>query len=141
MYADNDFKFVAILNKKMDPPQLMNALGHMAVGLTSLCDNLEDMRFHSYYDADGGVHPAISHFPFIVLIADNSNKIRTARNAAINANIMHTDFTTTMLGASAEDQLQQTRDNKEIDLEYVGLCLFGPAELLNEITRKFSLYR
>lgn len=101
MYADNDFKFVAVLNKKFEVPKLMNALGHMAVGLSSLCQNQDDMRFYCYLDGDEGKHPAISHFPFIVLTADNSNKIRTARQAAIEAGILYNDFTDTMFGASA----------------------------------------
>ena len=141
MYADNNFKFVAVLNKKIEPAKLMNALGHMAVGLTSLCPAVESMNFHCYLDGNGGAHPAISHFPFIVLVADNSNKIRSARAAAMEAGLLYNDFTDTMLGGSADEQLQQTRDKKEEELEYFGLCLFGPAETINLITRKFSLFR
>ena len=30
---ENKFRFVAILNKKIEPGKLMNALGHMTAGL------------------------------------------------------------------------------------------------------------
>ncbi len=46
-----------------------------------------------------------------------------------------------MLGRSAEDQLVQTKNSKESELEYFGICLFGKAEQLNILTKKFSLFR
>jgi hypothetical protein len=32
MYADNQYKFVAVLNPKIEIPQLLNALGHITAG-------------------------------------------------------------------------------------------------------------
>jgi hypothetical protein len=141
MYADNDYKFVAVLNERIDLPKLLNALGHMTAGLVAQAPNPGAMRFLRYEDANGGAHPAISHYPFIVLAARNGNQIRTLRQAAIEAGIIYNDFVDTMLGTSAEDQLMKTRATKEMDLQYYGICLFGPADLLNGMTRKFSLFR
>ena len=61
----------------------MNALGHMAAGLAASYPNITEMRFDSYIDRDGGNHKSISDNPFIILSADNSNKIRTLRNGLI----------------------------------------------------------
>lgn len=141
MYADNDHKFVAVLNKKVDIPQLMNALGHISAGLASLCEDSGIMRFLQYVDADGELHPAISHYPFIVLSADNSNQIRTLRRAAIEREIIFNDFADTMVGISAEGQLRKTKNTSEKDLNYIGICLFGHSDVVSEITRKFSLLR
>jgi hypothetical protein len=141
MYADNDFKFVAILNEKVDLPKLMNALGHMTAGLVAQCEDRDAMRFLCYEDADGGKHAAISHYPFILLAARNSNQIRSLREVAVENRIIYNDFVGTMLGTSSEDQVQKTRATREKDLEYFGICLFGPAEVLNEMTRKFSLFK
>ncbi len=66
-------KFVAVLNKKIPAGSLMNALGHMAVGLVGSYPNAKDMRFDSYIDQNGGDHKSISDYPFIILTADNSN--------------------------------------------------------------------
>jgi hypothetical protein len=141
MYNDNDYKFIAVLNGKIDTSKLMNALGHMTAGLVSLNSDLAQMKFLEYVDADGGKHPAISHYPFIVLKADNSNQIRTLRNLVMETGILYNDFTASMLGASAQDQLDATKSSAEKDLEYFGICLFGPAEKLNPMTKKFSLFR
>src|SRR5258708_22810653 len=89
-------KFVAVLNKKVEGGKLMNALAHMAAGLVGNYPNLALMRFDSYFDKDGGEHKSISDNPFIVLGADNSNKLRTLRNNLIENDIYFVDFTSTM---------------------------------------------
>ncbi len=94
---ENSKKFVAVLNKKVELGRLLNALGHMAAGLAGGYEAREGLHFLQYSDKDGGAHPNISHFPFIVLKADNSNQIRTVRNEAIKRNIPYTDFTSTMI--------------------------------------------
>jgi hypothetical protein len=138
-YADNNFKMVAVLNRKIAVPQLMNALGHMTAGLIAQCDPGR-LSFLRYEDADGSSHPAISRYPFIVLSAKNSNQVRTLREAAIRERMVYNDFAASMLGSSAEQQLHQTKSTKELDLDYFGICLFGEASALNALTRKFSLF-
>lgn len=134
-------KFVAVLNKKIPIPNLMNALGHMAAGLSASYPNIPEMRFDSYIDRDGGNHKSISDNPFIILSADNSNKIRTLRNALIEKEIHFVDFTSTMTVGTYIEQQQITKETPELELEYYGLSLFGPIEQVNELTRKFSLWR
>jgi hypothetical protein len=135
------YKFVAVLNKKIPVPNLMNALGHMAAGLSVSYPNIPEMRFDSYIDKDGGNHKSISDNPFIILSADNSNRIRTLRNALIEKRIHFVDFMSTMTIGTYVEQQQRTKETPEIELEYYGLCLFGEINQINELTRKFSLWR
>jgi hypothetical protein len=139
-YADNDHKFVAVLNRKAELPQLVNALGHISAGLTSEHHDPAQMKFLQYQDADGGLHPGISYYPFIVLVARNGNQIRTLRQGAIDAGIMYCDFVDTMLGESADDQLGRTRQTREEDLSYLAIALFGAAAQIDPLTHKFSLF-
>lgn len=134
-------KFVAILNKKVPTPLLMNALGHMAAGLSASYPTLSEMRFDSYFDKDGGSHNSISDNPFIVLAADNSNKIRTLRNSLIEKGIHFVDFTSTMTVGTYLEQQQRTKETPELELEYYGICFFGHVDQINEMTRKFSLWK
>lgn len=143
---DNQFKslthkFVAVLNKKIPVPNLMNALGHMAAGLSASYQNIPEMRFDSYFDKDGGNHKSISDNPFIILSADNSNKIRTLRNTLIEKGIHFVDFTSTMTVGTYVEQQQKTKETPELELEYYGLCMFGEINQINELTRKFSLLK
>jgi hypothetical protein len=134
-------KFVAVLNKKIPVPNLMNALGLMAAGISASYPNIPEMRFDSYIDHDGGNHKSISDNPFIILSADNSNKIRTLRHSLIEKNIHFVDFTSTMTVGTYLEQQQRTKETPEANLEYYGICLFGPIEQINELTRKFSLWK
>lgn len=134
-------KFVAILNKKIPIGSLLNALGHMAAGLSASYSNIPVMRFDSYVDKDGGAHKSISDHPFIVLSADNSNQIRTLRNESMSAGVHFVDFTSTMTVGTYTEQKERTRNTPEAELEYYGICAFGDAFLLSKFTKKFSLWR
>jgi len=134
-------RFVAVLNKKVETGKLMNALGHLTAGLAGASANKDDMCFLQFMDADNGLHPNISHFPFIVLEADNSNKIRALRTEVIAKGIPFTDFGSSMTIGTSMEQIEATKKTPEKDLEYYGLCMFGSTETLKELTRKFSLFR
>lgn len=138
---ENSYRFIAILNKKIEIGKLMNALGHMTAGLAGGFGKGTEMCFLQYEDNSGGKHPNISHFPFIVLEADNSNQVRTVRNEALTRNIIFTDFTSTMTVGTSSQQVARTKETPEGELEYYGICLFGPTEILREFTKKFSLFR
>lgn len=138
---ENSKRFVAVLNKKIEFGRLMNALGHMTASITGGSLRADEMCFLQYQDKDGGIHPNISHFPFIVLKADNSNKIRNVRNEAIARNIPFSNFTHTMTLGSSEEQMDATSNTSEEELEFYGIVLFGKTEELREISGKFSLFK
>ncbi len=138
---ENSKRFIAVLNKKVEPGRIMNALGHMTAGLAGNSVKTEDMCFLQYEDKNGGKHPNISHFPFIILKADNSNKIRTVRNECITRGIPFTDFTSTMTIGKSQEQMDATRATPEEELEYYGIVMFGETNILREFTGKFSLYQ
>ncbi len=137
---ENQKRFVAVISKKVEVGRAVNVLGHLSVSLANqLSDG--DAVYIDYHDLDGNVHPNISHYPFIVLRADNSNKIRKLRQEALDKSIPFSDFTHTMVEGGSEIQQQTTKNTAEANLEYLGICLFGETETLRELTKKFSLYR
>ena len=137
-----DFKLAVILNKKVETGILFNACAHMMAALSAKGndEDRENMMFIDYMDADGGKH-LISALSLIVLKADNSNKIRKARNAALEKDILFVDFTESMTKNTYIEQMERTRKMREEELEYWGLSLFGSKEDIDSITRKFSLWR
>lgn len=134
-------KFVAVLNKKIPVGSLMNALGHMSAGLVGGYLNIPEMRFDSYIDQNGGDHKSISDNPFIILSADNSNQIRTLRQNLLANNIHFVDFTSTMTVGTYIEQKERTKITPEEQLEYYGICMFGKIDVINPLTKKFSLWR
>lgn len=137
---ENQKRFIAILSKKMELGRTLNVLGHLSIGLSSQLECSES-QYVDYEDMDGNVHPSLSHYPFIVLKADNSNKLRKVREEAISRNIKFTDFTSSMIEGGSVEQQQRTKETRELDLEYLGVCIFGDTETLREFTKKFSLYK
>ncbi len=131
-------KFVAVLNKKVEGGKIMNALAHMTVGLVNSYPD-KDMGVINYADKDGGSHVA-SKWPYIILRADNSNKIRTLRNSLIEKGIPFASFTNAMTVGTWEDQVERSKATPEAELEYYGICFLGEKSQLDELTRKFSLW-
>lgn len=134
-------RFISVLSKKIETGRALNALGHMTAGLISLFEGkFDQFRFQTYLDGDKSLHLNISDNPFIVLKADNSNKIRTLRNELLARDIVFTDFTGTMVEGTFLEQHTRTNQTKEIDLEYFGITFFVDNETAKELTKKFSLY-
>ena len=132
-------KLVAVMNEKVDPGVIMNALAHMCIGFGSEIGK-EPLRLTNYIDADAGSHPSISEMPFMILKA-NSNKIRALRQATQQEGILFVDFTDTMTIGTYLEQLERTKQVKEADLIYYGIVLFGDWAEVSELTRKFSLWK
>jgi len=134
-------QFICVLNKKIEPATLLNALGHMAVGLVNQhANNFTPMRFRDFVDKSGSIHPSTSENAFIVLRAENSNQIRTLRNKLIGANVIFTDFTRTMVEGTYVTQQEEFDETPEENLEYFGVCFFMNKEKSKEYTKRFSLY-
>lgn len=136
-------KFVAVLNKKVEPGRVMNALAHMSIGLVAAADAamIAEMGFSDYIDKDGGHHRSVSKNSYVILRADNSNQIRTARNAAMEKGILMTDFTHTMQEGTYIEQHERTSNTPEVELEYYGICMFGRIEEITPLTKKFQLWK
>lgn len=69
-YIPTTDQFVCVLNKKIDPARLLNALGHMTAGLVyQYRNNFAPMRFRDFIDKSKTVHPTTSENGFIILRA------------------------------------------------------------------------
>jgi hypothetical protein len=132
-------KLVAVMNEKVEPGVIMNALAHMCIGLGSVIGK-EPLRLTNYIDADQNSHPHISQMPFMILKA-NSNKIRALKASAKEAGLQFSDFTDTMTIGTYVEQIEKTRQTKEENLIYYGIVLFGDWNKVSELTRKFSLWK
>ncbi len=137
---ETTYRFVAVLNKKAELGRLFNALGHMTAGFVAKYSE-SDYAFIEYVDASGTSHPSISHFPFIVLKAGNSNQIRTLRNELIAQGLPYNDFTSTMTIGTSQEQVDATAATSEDELEYLGIVTFADTDTIKALTKKFQLFR
>ena len=132
-------KLVAMVNKDTEVGVAMNAIAHMTIGLGAQLNN-DLLRLNDYRDKDGNIYPNISQIPFIIL-RGKSGEIRKAVNNAKEQNVKFGVFTNTMTGGTYQEQLVNTLTTPEEQLIYYGAVLFGPWDIVSQITKKFSLYK
>jgi len=141
-YQDNEFKFVVVVNKKItDAAEVMNAIAHLAFGMSQRAPSVSDAPLDHYTGFDGQTHCLISRYPFIILSAKNSNQIAKVREQCIERGAVYNDFVKQMIARSAEEQVEQTKNASADELEYIAICLFGPADQMKELTKKFSVFK
>jgi hypothetical protein len=138
----NNYMFVTLINKNLDVGVALNALGHAALELGEhlAAGQKEAMRLLELRDGDGQAHANISALSLIVLRGTSAN-IDALRRAAIARSIACVDFASDMTWDTYVEQLERTAQTPEADLDYYAIVLFGPADILNPLTRKYSLYR
>lgn len=84
----------------------------------------------------------IDEYPFIILESKNSNQLKTlTSNVVENRRIAHNVFTTSMIGASAQEQREATLNATDESLDFVVVALFGAREDVEPLTKKFSLFK
>jgi hypothetical protein len=132
-------KLVALINKEIEVGVAMNAIAHMTLGLGASLGK-EPIRLDDYQDKDGHTYPHISQIPFIIL-QGKSNEIRKAVHGARENALQYGVFLNTMTGGTYLEQLERTHVIPEEELVYYGAVLFGPWDLVSQLTKRFSLYR
>lgn len=133
-------KLVAVVNKQIEMGVAMNALAHMCLGFGAHM-RPSDLHLMDYENAEGFVYPNISKMPFIILREKNSNKIADLLMKAKEAGIQYSVFTNTMTEGTWEDQKARTLATKPEEIIFYGIVLFGPKEIVTEMTKKLSLWR
>ncbi|NQZ48623.1 MAG: DUF2000 domain-containing protein [Moritella sp.] len=139
MYTNNEYKIYVIVNNKYEPAVILNASCHLIAGLVYQIQ--DKIPFHVYQNKDGKVAANISHYPIVVLKAKNNNQLLNVIHASVENSINYNFFTDTMISSSAEEQISQTYQTSIDDIEFIGVAIFGETKLLNQFTKKFSVYK
>jgi hypothetical protein len=133
-------KLVAVVNKQIEMGVAMNALAHMCLGFGAHMGPAE-LHLMDYENAEGFIYPNISKMPFIILREKNSNKIANLLMKAKEAGIQYSVFTNTMTEGTWEDQKARTLATQSEEIIFYGIVLYGPKEIVTEMTKKLSLWR
>jgi hypothetical protein len=138
---EEDKKFVVALNRGYELPRLASGLGHVTAGLVaSLSGRTDELRFGRYESADGVGYPWISDWPFIVLKA-RAVHLQTFRDELASRDIPHSTYLETMLSGGHEAQRSATRQRAAAEIPVLAVAAFGRRTQLDELTKKFSLWR
>lgn len=142
MVHNDKYKFVAVINEKIETGRALNAIAHMGLGLVNIADEetKEKMSFIDFPDKDDEAHKSISGLSLIVLKGRNC-EIKKVRNQFKEENIMFVDFIETMTGDTYAEQLVKTKELGQEEHNYFGILAFGEIDKINPITKKLSLWR
>lgn len=141
MYTYSEKKIVIILDNQLESWMALNVVGHLSVSLGALIDS-DLMGREELTDASGVKHKGISKYPIVVLSARKDKLAQALANARTIPEIYVGDYPKEMLDTAHDDELCQVIALKESDkMDYLGVLLFGASEPINNITRKFSLWK
>ncbi|MFF8392530.1 DUF2000 domain-containing protein [Streptomyces sp. NPDC016172] len=131
--VDSRYKFVVALKAKLPPGVAANAASHLCLWLaakaaTEQPELLRKMSFLTFSDADAGSHAPVSGLSLVVL-EGRPAWVRRLRDQADASGLLYTDFTAEM------------KATPEQALDYYGIAVFGQRDVLDPLTKKFSLLR
>lgn len=139
-YQNNEKKFVAVINRRHELPIILNALAHVAYGMSGKGASVGNLL--EYRNAATGFVAKIDEHPFIILEAKNSRQVQAVVARAMDLpSLSYNVFATSMLAASADAQLKATLDVAQEHLDFVLAVVFGTREDLEPITKRFSLFK
>lgn len=139
-YADNESKFVAVVNQKHPLPVVLNALAHAAYGLSG--KHAAPAGLLAYSNTATGFVALVHQYPFIVLSCTRAAALRKLLLDGMAAKgIVYNAFSTSMIGPSALAQREATARAPADDIDLVVVLLFGRSDLVDPLTRKFSLLK
>ncbi|WP_336012079.1 DUF2000 domain-containing protein [Acinetobacter calcoaceticus] len=139
-YLNNQSKYVVVINKKHSIPTIMNSITHISYGITKEINDLSNIL--NYENSDLGLSAQISEYPFIILETNNSNQLlKLIQTAKDTDGVKLNFFSTSMLGYSAEDQINATKIATLAELDFVSVILFGTKEIVDPLTKKYSLIK
>lgn len=141
-YEDNSHRTVVVVNKKHNTERgaTYNAVCHALLGLANQFAAGTGPEFLNYVAADAPLS-VISRYPVIILEAENSNQLRVLIEQCRERGIAVNPFVSQMFGASADEQMRNTRAKDTAELDFVAVALYGALEATQPITKRFSLLK
>ncbi|WP_186106186.1 DUF2000 family protein [Burkholderia gladioli] len=139
-YENSSRKTILVLNTEFTAPVLMNAMGHVAIGLIG-ARNAGDWNLLDYPSPGFEVESRISEYPVVVLRAKKSPRLEKLVLGLKQAGIAHNVFIDTMLGRTADEQRAATLHAVRGVARIVCVGLFGDEASIRPLIKAFSVYK
>lgn len=133
-------KFVAIVDRNRSLTQIVNSVGHLALGLGRHPDTA-NAAYSTFKNPTAGSVSYLTDLPFIILGAKSGKQLYNLHQSLMETSIAHNIFFNNMFFHDVQKQLREVESTKLEDLEYVAIMLYGTAAELTPFIKKFSLLR
>ena len=133
-------KYVIVLNKDIENWIALNTTAHMCAKLGSVVG--EELSGEEPVDKSGIKHSGIPKFANAVLVARDSNKIRSIIDKAKNFDLVVIDYPKEGLDTYTDEEFCEAVSNKKNEeIEFIGCCIFGKTEIVNKVTGDLKLWK
>ena len=139
-YANTHRKTVLVLNIEFAPPMLLNAAGHALLGLVGK-SHLDAWNLLPYPCPAFHTESQISEYPVVVLRAKRSSQLEKLIQQLALTSLPYNVFMDAMIGQTAEQQQQSTRDAQPGCARILCVALFGDEESIRPLIKSFSVYK
>lgn len=134
-------KITAVLVKNLEFGVALNVIGHLAISIGAYADK-DIMGRKELFDASNISHLGISKYPFIITKTTASKIKKTIELVCNMPDILVADYPSCMLNTGHDDELySELKKTPNDEIQYYGIILYGSSEKINELTKKFSLWR
>lgn len=133
-------KFVAIVDRNRTLTQVVNAVGHLALGLGRHPDTA-NAAYSTFRNPAAGSVSYLTDHPFIILGAKSGKQFYNLHQSLLETSLAHNIFFANMFSHDVREQLREVESTNLEDFEYVALMLYGTATELTPFIKKFSLLR
>ena len=140
MNQDFSQRLVIVVRKDIEPWQITNTIAHIAAKVARTIPEFESRE--SFITADNFAIPTNSQYPIIVLQTEGVEKLRSLLIEVRALNLPYLVYIREMIDFENDDELQAAfGDKKELEVEYLGIGMFGANDILKKLTQKFSLWK
>jgi hypothetical protein len=132
-------KIAIVVQEDLSAWQAMNTVAHVSGYLgNKITAFLSDENFVT---KEGIKHPRNSQYAIIIL--KNSQKgLRRFMQKVRASDLLYHGFIREMIEMTDDAEIQSLLSSKnDMDIEYLGIGLFGPIEKINELTQGMSLWK
>jgi hypothetical protein len=134
-------KLVAVLNGGGSIGEIMNALGHMSIGIGSGTKEKKELMMVDYIDGDGFSHKNLSELPFIILKAKKQQELVALRKKLLEKNINFIDYPNFLNLIGTFGDKEESKNFKKEDIGYLGIVIFDDWDIVTEMTKNFFLWK
>ncbi len=133
-------KMVIVLNKEIEGWEMTNTIAHISGYLGSKIKEEFTAR-PVFEDESGNVIPANSQFPIITMVA-KPGQMYNLLSKVEEEGLPHLAYVQEMIDFNLDDEVQGSLSKqKKKDMKYTGIGFFGSNEVVEKLTKKFSLYK
>lgn len=136
---DFNQKIAIVVREDIPSWQVMNTIAHVSGYLGNKIDTF--LSDENFITEDGITHPRNSQYAIIIL--KNSQKgLRRFMQRVRQSGLLYHGFIREMIETTDDAEIQSLlSQKKDIDIEYLGIGIFGSIEQVNELTQGMSLWK